>query len=104
MLAAEEPDIADGLLLLSYPLHPPRKPAELRTAHFTNLRTPALFIHGTRDPFGSVEELRSALSLIPAVTHLVALEGMGHDLNHGKFDVAEHVLAPLRQYLLPGHR
>lgn len=80
ILAAEEPGLVDGLLLLSYPLHPPRRPAELRTAHFPNLRTPALFIHGTRDPFGSPEEMRQALALIPANTELVEIGGAGHDL------------------------
>ena len=52
MLAAEEPGVAEALLLLSYPLHPPNKPAQLRTAHFPQLRTPALFVSGTKDPFG----------------------------------------------------
>ncbi|HLK52628.1 MAG TPA: alpha/beta fold hydrolase, partial [Candidatus Angelobacter sp.] len=46
ILAAEQPQLAAGLLLLSYPLHPPRKPTELRTAHFPQLNTPALFVHG----------------------------------------------------------
>ena len=80
MLAAEEPGAADALLLLSYPLHPPRKPAELRTAHLPRLRTPALFAHGTRDPFGSPEEMREALRLIPARAELMLVEGAGHDL------------------------
>ena len=53
MLAAEKPGLVDALLLLSYPLHPPRKPEQLRTAHFPSLRTPVLFVHGARDPFGS---------------------------------------------------
>src|SRR5271170_1237526 len=53
MLAAEEPGLAHGLLLLSYPLHPPTKPAELRTRHFPMLRTRTVFVHGTSDPFGS---------------------------------------------------
>lgn len=80
ILAAEEPELADGLLLLSYPLHPPRRSAELRTGHFPALRTRALFVHGSRDPFGSLAELRAALALIPAPTELVAVEGAGHDL------------------------
>ena len=80
MLAAEEPDVADALLLLSYPLHPPRRPDEPRTKHFPSLRTPALFVHGTRDQFGTSEELRAAISLIPARTALVECEGAGHDL------------------------
>jgi uncharacterized protein len=81
ILAAEEPGLADALLLLSYPLHPPRKPEQRRTAHLPNLRTPALFVHGTRDPFGSVEEMRDALRAIPARTKLVEAEGAAHGLS-----------------------
>jgi predicted alpha/beta-hydrolase family hydrolase len=80
MLCAEIPDTADGLLLFSYPLHPPRKPAQLRTQHLPKLLTPALFVHGTRDPFGSIEEMESALQLIPAKTKLLPVDGEGHDL------------------------
>ena len=80
MLAADHPELADGLLLLSYPLHPPRKPTELRTAHFPKLHTRALFIHGGRDPFGSQGEMNSAINLIAAETRLLELEGAGHDL------------------------
>jgi predicted alpha/beta-hydrolase family hydrolase len=69
-----------GLLLPSYPLHPPRKSTQLRTQHFSNLRTPALFVSGTRDPFGSVEEIAQALKQIPAKTELITVEGAGHDL------------------------
>jgi hypothetical protein len=77
MLAAESPQVASALLLLSYPLHPPRKPEQLRTAHFPALTTPCLFVHGTKDPFGTPEELRSAL---PQSAELVLLEGGGHEL------------------------
>jgi uncharacterized protein len=80
MLAAEYPDLVSGLLLLSYPLHPPRKPEQRRTQHLPNLKTPALFVHGTRDPFGSIEEMTTALHLIPAKTELMQVEGAGHDL------------------------
>jgi uncharacterized protein len=80
MLCAAEPDLVSGLLLLSYPLHPPRKPEQLRVQHLPNLRTPSLFVHGTRDPFGSVEEMTKALQLIPAKTELMKVEGAGHDL------------------------
>jgi len=73
-------DLAAGLLLLSYPLHPPRKPDQLRTQHFFHLRTPALFVQGTRDPFGSIAEIEQALKLIPARTKLLPVEGAGHDL------------------------
>ena len=80
MLCAEEPDLAAALLLLSYPLHPPRKPEQQRTQHLPDLRTPTLFVHGTRDPFGTIAELERALKMIPAKTKLMPLEGAGHDL------------------------
>jgi uncharacterized protein len=80
MLSAEEPKLAAGLLLVSYPLHPPRRPEQQRTQHLPDLRTPALFVHGTRDPFGSIGELERALKLIPARTKLMSMEGAGHDL------------------------
>jgi hypothetical protein len=84
MLCAEqteaEPEPVPGLLLMSYPLHPPRKPVQLRTQHFFTLRTTALFVQGTRDPFGTIDELEQALKLIPAKTKLLTVEGAGHDL------------------------
>jgi len=80
MLAASDDALADALLLLSYPLHPPTRSSEPRTAHFPSLRTRALFVHGSRDPFGSLEEMESALRLIPAPNSLLPVEGAGHDL------------------------
>lgn len=80
MLCADEPSLVDGLLLLSYPLHAPGKPHQLRTQHLPKLVVPALFVHGTRDPFGSIEEMKSALKLIPAKTSLLPIESVGHDL------------------------
>lgn len=80
MLCAEDPDIAAALLLLSYPLHPPRRPEQQRTQHLPDLHTPTLFVSGTRDPFGSVEELRQAIKMIPAKTKVLSIEGAGHDL------------------------
>ncbi len=80
MLAAAEPGLADGLLLLSYPLHPPKRPAELRTSHFPSLKTSALFVHGARDPFASTDEMIAALKLIPARTELLTIPGAGHEL------------------------
>ena len=80
MSASEHPEVAAGLLLLSYPLHPPDKPQQLRTSFFPQWRTPALFVHGSRDPFGTLEELREALKTIPARTDLLSVDGAGHDL------------------------
>jgi predicted alpha/beta-hydrolase family hydrolase len=84
ILAAGEPRLAKALLLLSYPLHPPGRAGDLRTAHFPDLRTPALFVHGSADPFGSLDELESARGLIPARTALLPVDGAGHDLLRGR--------------------
>ena len=104
MLCAEEPDLVPGLLLLSYPLHPPHKPEQQRTQHLPSLRTPTLFVHGTRDPFGSIAELEQALKMIPAKTKLVAVEGVGHDLGFkGKArseDLPRRVLSEFVETLL----
>lgn len=91
MWAAERPGLADGILLLSYPLHPPGKPDRKRTSFFPELRTRALFVHGSEDPFGSVEELREAMALIPAPTDLLPVEGAGHDLKRAA-DLTTHIL------------
>jgi len=80
MLASEEPQLVDGLFLLSYPLHPPRKPNELRTGHFPKLATPTFFVHGSRDPFGTTTEMKSALELIPASHALFEVHGAGHEI------------------------
>lgn len=101
MLAAEKPGQVDGLLLLSYPLHPPGKPEQLRIQHLRKLETGALFVHGTRDPFGSLAEVAAALRLIPGKTRLLPVENAGHDLGFkGKSrreDVPSAVLAGFRE-------
>jgi predicted alpha/beta-hydrolase family hydrolase len=102
MLCAEEPQTASGLLLLSYPLHPPRKPEQQRTQHLPDLRTPALFVHGTRDPFGLIEELQQAIKMIPGTTKLMVADGAGHDLGfNGKArreELAGKVLEEFRRF------
>jgi predicted alpha/beta-hydrolase family hydrolase len=80
MLAASEPGLVERLLLLSYPLHPPRRPEELRTAHFPSLQTPALFVHGACDGFGTLDEMADALKLIPARSELLPMPAAGHEL------------------------
>jgi uncharacterized protein len=80
MLAAEEPGLVTSLLLLSYPLHPPQRPQEMRTAHFPHLKTPALFVHGVRDGFATSDELSEALTLIPAHTEVLSVPAAGHEL------------------------
>ena len=83
MLAAEDPKAADALLLCSYPLHPPGQPDKLRTQHLPKIEVPVLFVHGTKDPFGSPEEMGSAVKLV-AKARLILIDGAGHDLNRGK--------------------
>jgi hypothetical protein len=100
MTAAETAGFADGLLLLSYPLHPPGKPDQKRTAYFPELRTPTLFVHGTADPFGSVEDLREAMALIPAPTDLLIVNGAAHDLKKAGTLAAE-ILARLQMLVSP---
>lgn len=99
ILASEDAGLAEALLLLSYPLHPPGKPGQPRTAHFPLLRAPCLFVQGTRDPFASPEELAAAIAAIPGRVRRSVVEGAGHDLAGGKFDAAQLVLEPVRALL-----
>lgn len=106
ILIAEGPQLVDGLLLLSYPLHPPRKPDELRTSHFAKLRTPAFFVHGTRDPFATIAEMQSALDLIPARHALLEVDGASHDLLAKKGDLPSRVAIEFQSFLsktIPGY-
>lgn len=104
MLCAEEPELAAGLLLLSYPLHPPRKPQQPRTQHFPNLRVASMFVQGTRDPFGAIAEIEQALKLINANTKLLTVEGAGHDLGfkgRAKRDsLPREILAEFEKFLV----
>ena len=77
-MAVAEGQPAAGLVLLSYPLHPPGKPENLRTEHFPDLRVPCLFVSGERDPFGSPAEFDEAVQTIPGPVTQVWLPG-GHD-------------------------
>lgn len=101
MLAASEPGLVPALLLLSYPLHPPRKPEEMRTAHFSSLRTPALFVSGTRDGFGTVEEIAGAMKLIPGRAELVPVQGVGHELTtaNNREEVAKMVASAFLKFV-----
>jgi len=70
---------AAGLVLLSYPLHPPGKPDRLRVEHFDRVGVPTLFVNGDRDPFGSPDEVEREIAAIDGPTTLHWLEGQGHD-------------------------
>jgi uncharacterized protein len=94
LLVAEEPEIAAALLLLSYPLHPPGKPLEVRTEHLPRIRRPVLFVHGHRDPFGTLEELERARALVPSRSDLLVVEG-GHDLGGARGSPAAQLPAKI---------
>jgi uncharacterized protein len=85
-----------GLALISYPLRPPGKPEKSRTEHLPNLKVPCLFLSGTKDAFGTVDELEAATAAIPgSVTH-VWLDGGDHGLRRRDDEVA----AILRDWVL----
>lgn len=94
--------VADGLpalalVLVSYPLHPPGRRERLRTAHFPSLGVPCLFVSGTRDAFGTPEELTRETRAIPGpVTH-VWIEGKDHGLRSCDARVTDTVLAWLAE-------
>ncbi|MDP9402522.1 MAG: dienelactone hydrolase family protein [Actinomycetota bacterium] len=90
-MAAADGQPCLGLVLVSYPLHPPGRPERLRTEHFPAITVPCLFVSGTRDAFGAPSELEEATAVIPAdVTH-VWLEGGDHGLRRRDDDVASAV-------------
>ncbi len=69
-----------GVTCVSYPLHPPKKPDQLRTEHLPRVRVPSLFISGTRDEFGSPDELNRELGAIPIPLIIEFIEGGRHEL------------------------
>ena len=86
---------AAGLLCLGYPFHPVGKPTQLRTAHLAGLKTPALIVQGTRDPFGTRDEV--ATYKLSKAIEILWLEDGDHDLRPRKavsgFSVADHLKA-----------
>jgi uncharacterized protein len=80
-----------GLVLVSYPLHPPGRPDRLRTGHLPRVSVPCLFISGTRDAFGTPAELEAAAALVSGPVTAVWLEGKDHGLRGCDARVAEEV-------------
>jgi predicted alpha/beta-hydrolase family hydrolase len=87
VVASPEKVPVDVLTLFSYPLHPPGKPERARTEHLPDITVPTVFIHGTSDPFGTLDELRAAAALIPAPTEIVEITRARHDLGSKTLDV-----------------
>ncbi|MGH7297937.1 MAG: alpha/beta hydrolase family protein [Polyangiaceae bacterium] len=77
--ARDDVDVA-GIVLLGYPLHPPGKPGQLRTAHLPRVRAPMLFVQGTRDPFGGPDELAPHLVGLAPGTRIFPVDGGDHSL------------------------
>ena len=93
-------DIEDALLVagvvcIGYPLHPPKKPEQLRTEHLPRLVAKALFISGTRDEFGTPEELTAAFALLLSPPAVKFIEGGRHELKGHD----EHVATLLKDWL-----
>ncbi|MBL0888269.1 alpha/beta hydrolase family protein [Myceligenerans indicum] len=92
---------AAGLVLLSYPLHPPGRPDRLRVEHFGDLDVPVLFVSGDRDPFGTPEELAEHAAAIPGRVTRVTLPG-AHDLRGRDAEVAAAVADWITSREAPG--
>lgn len=95
-----------GLLCLGYPFHPPEKPQQLRTAHLADLRTPALIVQGTRDPFGTPPEV--ATYKLSKAIEILWLEDGDHDLKPRKklsgFSAADHLKTMAERVAVWGRR
>lgn len=83
---------AAGLVLISYPLHPPGKPERLRVEHLPAITVPCLFLHGTKDPFGTPDELVQWTETIVGPVRHVWLEGKRHELAGADAAIAGHIV------------
>jgi predicted alpha/beta-hydrolase family hydrolase len=91
-----------GLVLISYPLHPPAKPENLRAEHLAGISVPCLFISGTRDPFGSPDELAAWTSTMTAPVEHIWIEGGRHDLKGADATIADAVARFVGHQTVPG--
>ena len=95
MAIADEVDPLDvaGLILVSYPLHPPKKPDTLRIEHLPRVTVPTLCISGTKDNFGTPEELETAFAQAPARVTWQWINNGRHELAKADTQVAMHISA-----------
>jgi uncharacterized protein len=103
MVVANRSAPVDLLTLFSYPVHPPGKPERARTEHLSDITLPTVFVHGTSDPFGSLEEVCDAAAMIAAPTDVVEITGARHDLASKKLDVAALVVDAALRLLRKQH-
>ena len=76
---------------MSYPLHPPKKPDALRIEHLPRVKVPTLCVSGTKDDFGTPEELTNAFNVVPATVTWSWIDNARHELARKDTDVAEVV-------------
>jgi predicted alpha/beta-hydrolase family hydrolase len=91
LLAALPDTTVAGLVLLSYPLHPPGKPEDLRTSHLPTIRCPVLLLSGESDPFARVDLLRAAVTTHLSGARLVTYPGLGHTLKPVMTDALDRI-------------
>jgi uncharacterized protein len=77
-VAAEDDEGIDGLVFLGYPLHPPGQPDKLRTEHWKSIKVPMLFLQGTRDPFGSPDEIKPFIKKLRLPAKIYVIETGDH--------------------------
>jgi uncharacterized protein len=93
-VAAEDPALhLTGIVLLGYPLHPPGRPDQMRDAHLPGVKRPMLFVQGTRDSFGTPDELRPVLGKLSPAPTLHVVEGGDHSFKIGGKDPKKQLAA-----------
>jgi predicted alpha/beta-hydrolase family hydrolase len=94
-VAADDPDLAlKGIVLLGYPLHPPGRLDKLRDAHLPSVKRPMLFVQGTRDTFGTPDELRPVLARVSPPPTLYEVEREGHS-----FKISDQILTTIVDWI-----
>lgn len=90
-VAAGKPAL--GLVLIAYPLHPPGKPEKLRIEHLPDIEVPTLVVSGTRDPFGTPDELSEHFAVVPGPVTFHWIDGARHGLEKADEEMADVVVA-----------
>jgi uncharacterized protein len=83
-VAASHPENIDGLVFLGYPLHPPGRPDKLRSEHLPKIKAPMLFAQGSRDAFGSKQEIETLIKKLKLPAELYSIEGGDHSFKAPK--------------------